>query len=137
MLSVAGSLEMAADLSEEDRELIDRLALDPEQALAITRETKTEGCNLYDFLTIDIRGDLYLCCASSGSPKNRLGSYLDMGIAEIREKQHHHALCGPCMEQGLPALYGHSDPRFDEIGENAIAARQSGAAQPATVTSGS
>ncbi|MBO6783703.1 MAG: radical SAM protein [Alphaproteobacteria bacterium] len=122
MLTVAGDNEHGAPLSDTDRELIGRLALDPLKALDVTRKTETTDCNLYDFLTIDIRGDLYLCCASSGSPKNRLGSYLDMGIAEIREKQRSHNLCGPCMAQGLPALYGHSDPEFDEIGEQALRA---------------
>ena len=131
MLTVAGDNEMGAELSATDRELIERLALEPQKALAITRETETTDCNLYDFLTIDIRGDLYLCCASSGSPKNRLGSYLEMSIAEIREKQRRHNLCGPCMKQGLPALYGHSDPRFDEIGEQALKDRNAGTGQVA------
>lgn len=120
MLTVGGKTEMGATLTDGDRALIDRLALAPEKALEITRKTHTTTCNLYDFLTIDVRGDLYLCCASSGAPKNKLGSYLKMGIDEIREKQRTHNLCGPCMELGLPTLYGHSDERFDAIGESEL-----------------
>ena len=122
MLTVGGKTEMGATLTDGDRELIDRLALAPEKALDVTRTMHTTTCNLYDFLTIDVRGDLYLCCASSGAPKNKLGSYLEMGIDEIREKQRTHSLCGPCMELGLPTLYGHSDERFDQIGESELEA---------------
>lgn len=120
MLTVGGNTEMGATLTDGDQELIDRLALAPKKALDVTRKMHTSTCNLYDFLTIDVRGDLYLCCASSGAPKNKLGSYLKMGIDEIREKQQTHSLCGPCMELGLPTLYGHSDEQFDQIGESEL-----------------
>lgn len=136
MLKISKEGGSANSLSADDRELVDRLALSPDKALDVTRDHKIDRCNLYDYLTIDVRGDIYLCCASSGAPTNKLGNYLELPIEKIRELQYSHNLCGDCIKYGLPDLYGHTDPAFDEIGQSGRSSwkRESGAEMPDTVT---
>jgi MoaA/NifB/PqqE/SkfB family radical SAM enzyme len=109
----------SATLSKQDRELIERLALSPSEALELTRKKKMNTCELYDFLTIDIRGNIFLCCAVSGERKNIIGNFLEMPLSEIYKLQLRHSLCGSCMKHGLPLLYSHGDPEFENIGERA------------------
>lgn len=124
MLAVANADGKNVTLTDEDRALIGRLALPPEPSMAIARKHKVRSCNLYDYLTIDVKGDIYLCCASSARPSNRLGSFLELSFDEIRKKQYSHRLCGPCIKQGLPVLYGHGDPEFEELGRETRNIRQ-------------
>ncbi|MBX3454266.1 radical SAM protein [Ferrovibrio sp.] len=104
-------------LTAEDQALIDRLALEPKQAAAISREHHLKDCDLYNYLTIDTTGEVYLCCAVSARESNRIGNYLDVPLAEIQARQRKHDLCGPCMEDGLQVLYGHADPAFNDLAE--------------------
>ncbi len=104
-------------LTENDRMLIDRLALSPDEALRVSRAKRRKGCELYNYLTIDIRGNIFLCCAASGRPENLIANYLEEGLDEIYKKQLRHSLCGSCMKNGLPELYGHAHAEFEEIGK--------------------
>ncbi len=117
MLSIDEPQKPMATLTEDDFKLVDRLALEPRSSLKITKKHKVKDCNLFDFLTIDINANLFICCASSGSPTNIIGNYLELSIEQIREHQAKHSLCGPCMKAGLPILYGHADKEFDTLGE--------------------
>lgn len=117
MLAVADPGDKnATQLTAQDQKLISRLALEPTAALKVTRKKKTNTCGLYDFLTIDIRGNIFLCCATSGRPQNKIANYLDESLQEIYEKQLRHSICGSCLKNGLPELYGHSHDEFIEIG---------------------
>jgi len=116
-------------LTAEDQALIDRLALEPKQATAISREHHLKDCDLYNYLTIDTTGEVYLCCAVSARESNRIGNYLDVPLAEIQARQRRHDLCTPCMEDGLQVLYGHADPAFNDLAERERA-RHGQAAQP-------
>ncbi len=119
MLAIAAPDDKnASQLTNQDHQLIDRLALSPEEALKVTRQKKSGKCELYDFLTIDIRGNLFLCCAASGRPQNRIANYLEEGLPDIYRKQRRHAMCGSCLKHGLPELYGHSHHEFLDIGTN-------------------
>ncbi|MBT8004089.1 MAG: radical SAM protein, partial [Rhodospirillales bacterium] len=111
----------ASGLTDQDRDLISHLALSPEEALSITRVKKTKDCPLYDYLTININGDIFLCCAASGKPQNQIANYLDTSLGDIYKKQLRHSLCGSCLKHGLPELYGHTDPKFEDIGVRARA----------------
>ncbi len=117
MLSIYKPNEPLTTLTEDDFRLVDRLALEPKASLEITRKHKVKDCNLFDFLTIDINANLFICCASSGSPTNIIGNYLELSMEQIRERQAKHSLCGPCMKAGLPILYGHADEEFDSLGK--------------------
>jgi hypothetical protein len=111
----------ASELTDQDRDLISRLALSPEDALSVTRAKNNKDCPLYDYLTIDIRGDVFLCCAASGKPQNQIANYLDTSLGDIYKAQLRHSLCGSCLKHGLPELYGHTDPKFEDIGVKARA----------------
>jgi MoaA/NifB/PqqE/SkfB family radical SAM enzyme len=111
----------ASELTDQDRDLISRLALSPEDALSVTRAKNNKDCPLYDYLTIDIRGDVFLCCAASGKPQNQIANYLDTSLGDIYKAQLRHSLCGSCLKHGLPELYGHTDPKFEDTGVKARA----------------
>lgn len=109
----------AAPLLSEDHAVLDRLALKMPAALEITREQPVDSCLfLEDFLTIDARGDVYLCCAATGRPSNRIGNFLEHSFDELQRRKRCHPVCGPCMKNGLPVLFEGKDPAFDRAAES-------------------
>lgn len=117
MLSVVDDDWHETKLTDEDRKLIARLALPPQASVDITSKHIIERCDLYDFMTIDVAGEVYLCCASSGRVTNRIGKFLDTPLAELQDRKMKHSLCGPCLAKGIPVLYGHADPALDDLAQ--------------------
>jgi hypothetical protein len=104
-------------LTTDDHAVMDRLALPTEEAVALTRTHGVSRCDLQDeFMAIDVKGDVYLCCATSARATNRIGPYLDLPLAEIQAMKRRHRLCGPCMANGLPDYLSHREARFDDLG---------------------
>ena len=110
-----------AILNGEDLASIDRLALRLDEALALASRHAVSRCSLQeDYMSLDVQGNVMLCCATTGRPTNIIGNYLDIPLADIQAKRMAHGLCGPCMETGLLYCYTQQDPAFDAIG---VAAR--------------
>lgn len=122
MLAVVEPSAVDITLSRSDSEVLGRLALDIEDALAIARTHQVKSCNLMDdYVVIGVEGDVFLCCATSGRPSNMLGKYLELSIAEIQHRKSLHPICGVCMKHGIPVLANFEDTRFDDIARKARA----------------
>lgn len=94
-----------------------RLALRLDEALAVAVRHTVTSCTLQeDFVTLDVEGNVTLCCATTGRPSNIIGNYLDMPLADIQAKRQAHPLCGPCMKTGGSYYYTQQDLVFDTIG---------------------
>ena len=105
-------------LTSEDYALMDRLALPTDEAVALTASHHVTRCDLQDeFMAIDVKGDVYLCCATSGRPTNRIGGFLELTLEEIQARKREHRLCGSCMKMGLPDYLSHREPKFEELGQ--------------------
>ena len=117
VLTYADPARPEAPLTIEDYELIERLALPLEEAIAATSRQPVETCPLQDdYMTLDVEGNVYLCCAVSARSSNRLGSFLDTSTEDLQQMKRAHRLCGPCMKKGLPLYLEHRLPEFQEIG---------------------
>jgi phosphopantothenate synthetase len=88
-----------------------------DQALAFSAAKGEQACTLLDDqITIDVNGNVALCCASSMDRANTIGSFLELPLDEIQRRRNRHTLCGPCMELGVPS-YLKSQPEFEGIAE--------------------
>ena len=103
-------------LSDEDRELIDRLALPLDRALGAARQARVPNCKLRDRqMTLTPTGDVMLCCTVYDKGTYTLGSYLDTPLDELQEMKYRHRMCGTCMKHGLHVLFTYGTEEFDQL----------------------
>jgi wyosine [tRNA(Phe)-imidazoG37] synthetase (radical SAM superfamily) len=102
ILSLVGDPAGTVPVTETDRQVVSTLSIDLRQALMVSRINGAASCALLEQqLVLDVRGDVFLCCGTTSSPVNRIGNFLDLGIAEIQAKKREKALCKPCMSHGI------------------------------------
>lgn len=103
-------------LTEEDRELIGRLALPLGEALEAVRQVDQDRCKLRDQqMAINCEGNVMLCCTVYDPEKYTLGSYLDMPLAEIQGLKYGHDQCRTCMKNGLHVLFTYGSDKLDDL----------------------
>ena len=108
-------------LTNDDRQLIDRLALPLDEALKISRESPIKSCRLRDhYMTMNALGDVMLCCVVYDEQKYGLGSYLDHSLEELQEMKFQHQQCVSCMDNGLHKLFTYEDSELDTSAINHI-----------------
>jgi wyosine [tRNA(Phe)-imidazoG37] synthetase (radical SAM superfamily) len=99
----------------EDIAMLNNLVVPLDEALAITSQLKNDHCTLLeDVVALDVEGNAMLCCSSSMAPVNRIGNFLALSLEELQQRRHSKALCGTCMDLGIPDYFaGHPD--FEKI----------------------
>ncbi|MCP4004489.1 MAG: radical SAM protein [bacterium] len=103
-------------LTDEDREVVARLALPLDKALEVVRDVDEEHCKLRDQqMAINCEGGVMLCCTVYDPRKYTLGSYLDIPLAELQALKKDHEQCKSCMENGLHVLFTYASTKLDEI----------------------
>jgi hypothetical protein len=109
-------------LTEEDRTVIDKLALPLDKALEVSRKFRDKPCILQEEqLAITVKGDVMLCCTLYDQSKYTLGSYLDMPLHEIQEKKYQQSICGTCMKNGAHSLAVYGAEELDQIALDNVA----------------
>jgi hypothetical protein len=95
----------------EDITMLNNLVVPLDEALAITSQLKNNHCTLLeDVVALDVEGNAMLCCSSSMAPVNRIGNFLALSLEELQQRRHSKALCGTCMDLGIPDYFaGHPD----------------------------
>jgi MoaA/NifB/PqqE/SkfB family radical SAM enzyme len=110
------------NITDADRLVLENLALPLDKALAFTAAKGSTTCTLLDDqVSIDVNGNVTLCCASSMDRVNSIGRFLDLPIEEIQRRRRLHSLCRACGELGIPD-YLKSQPEFEGIAEAALGA---------------
>ena len=113
-------------VSPDDRTTLDLLALPLERALAVTSQTKNTSCRLFDdMMTLDIEGNVMLCCGSSMERSNVVGNFLEMPLAELQALKGQKTLCGPCLDLGIPDYFMATYPEFEAIASETIREHES------------
>jgi hypothetical protein len=103
-------------LTEEDRMLIDSLALPLQTALAAARQYENRPCRLRENeISLDFQGNFTLCCGVYDARKYTLGNYLDMPLGEIQGLRQRHPLCRLCMRQGAHAYITYGIDEMDAL----------------------
>ena len=116
VLAYADADAIDVRLTEEDRSVIDRLALPLDKALAASKKYRDKPCVLQEQqLAITLNGDVMLCCSVYDQSKYTLGSYLDMPLREIQEKKYQQSICGTCMKNGAHSLAVYGAEELDQI----------------------
>jgi MoaA/NifB/PqqE/SkfB family radical SAM enzyme len=122
VLAFTGSAAADVPLTDEDREIIDRLALPLNQALEESKRHRSMPCELRDRkMAITVTGDVMLCCTTYDQSKYSLGSYLDHSLEELQAMKNRHWLCGHCMENGIHVLSVYGADEFDNIALSHVA----------------
>lgn len=110
-----------AKLTYEDRELIDSLALPLDRALEVSQQMKHMPCGLREQqMTIDYRGDVWLCCGVFDAKQSILGSYMDLDWQTIQSKKSVHPSCGPCMDKGIHVYGTYGTEKLNQIGVETV-----------------
>jgi MoaA/NifB/PqqE/SkfB family radical SAM enzyme len=117
VLAFADPSETDVVLADEDRRLIDKLALPLDGALRVSRNSPPKPCQLRARqMSLNVRGEVMLCCVVYDQKKYSLGSYLDLPLAALQEMKYRHPQCGPCMRNGLHKLFTYEDGLLDQVG---------------------
>jgi hypothetical protein len=115
-LAFLGDTSTRAKITPGDRELIDRLALRPDEASDAARKYKDTACSLQQQqIALDVAGNVMLCCSVYDRDAYGVGSYLDVPLAELQRRREAHPLCTPCMDRGLHVVATYGAPEFDGI----------------------
>lgn len=115
ILAMVGEDVRTITVTDEDRAVASTLSIEIQQALAVARADASQSCALLEQqLVLDVKGDVYLCCGSTTSPFNRIGSYLHLSLAEIQAHKREKPLCGPCMKHGIHDYFVRQD-RFEAL----------------------
>lgn len=101
-------------LSEQDRDVIGRFALDPVEAIAIAKRHKEKPCRLLDrSLAITHTGDVLLCCATYDERRFGVGNFLEASSEALQQRREKHEYCAQCVEQGGHVYFNYDAPEFD------------------------
>lgn len=104
------------ELTEDDRALIDYLALPLKPALELSKKYRHRPCSLRDDqMTLDFMGNVQLCCATFDLAKYSLGSYLDVPFEDLQAMKYRHEMCGPCMDNGIHVYWLYGLDAFDRM----------------------
>lgn len=115
-LALLGDTSTRATITPADRDLIDRLALKPDEASAAAAKYKDRPCALQlQQIALDVQGNVMLCCSVYDRDAYGLGPYLDLPLAKMQGMRTSHALCEPCMSRGLHVVATYGAPEFDRI----------------------
>jgi len=109
-----------------DRELIARLALPLDAAIACARRYQSKSC---DFRTgqmvLDTEGDVHLCCVVYDRTRFAVGNFLSQSRAELQAAKNNHAYCARCMRHGIHIYEMFGAYEFDRLAADHIPRRYS------------
>jgi MoaA/NifB/PqqE/SkfB family radical SAM enzyme len=97
-------------LTQNDFALMDLLMMPVDQAMNIARHNSKQICNsLTKQFSINLLGNVELCCNVFDSSKYTICNFLDMPINQIQKIRSSHSMCNKCVGQGGHVYFGPSD----------------------------
>jgi len=116
VLAYAEPDSIDVELTHDDRELINRLALPLDRSIEVAKKYKERPCNLRDRqMALNFRGEVMLCCTVYDQGKYKLANFLDTPLDELQDVKYRHSMCGSCMKHGLHVLATYGTKELDEI----------------------
>lgn len=105
------------ELTLEDRNFLNKLALPLNEALDAARRDRSKRCTLLeDQIVLDVTGKVMLCCAVYDSRQFRVADFLSTPLAEIQKRRRAMGVCGSCMDRGADKYFCHTIPNLDGLG---------------------
>ena len=103
-------------INDDDRALINRLALPLDDALDAARNTPGRNCRLRDKrMALTAAGDVMLCCTTFDQSRFKLTPYLDQSLDDIQAQKFGHEGCKSCMRNGLHNFFTYDSNGLDAI----------------------
>jgi organic radical activating enzyme len=97
-------------ISEEQKSYISTLSLPHKPATDLTSQTPATNCALLDtILTIDVKGNVGLCCMTSLGSRFEFGNFVGLPLEEIFATRNCQDICGECLKVNVP-LYQSGNP---------------------------
>lgn len=108
----------------DDRRVMDMLAIPLDVALDATSKDPTPRCSLLeDQVTLDVNGNVQLCCAVYDPAKFTIANFLDTPLETIQDLRHAQTTCATCMKHGVHDYYLNNIPGRDELASENVARR--------------
>ena len=105
-----------ARLTDEDRELIDRLALPLDEAIRVSRKRSSKPCKLRDEqMSLTWEGNVTLCCTAYEQSRYTLASFHDTPLEELQAMKYRDPTCASCMKWGIHQLFTYESPELDRV----------------------
>ena len=107
-----------ATLTNEDHELIEKLALPLSSAIAASENHKEMSCSMRDNqMILDYQGNVQLCCAVYDANKYTLAPFPSTPLADLQNKKYASSTCTKCMDKGIHVYYHAAAPEFHSLGQ--------------------
>jgi len=115
-LAFLGHKDAVTEFNEEDRLLVNRLALPLSQAIDISRAAQVSECRLRDRqMAITSEGNVMLCVSVFDQSRYKLASFLDTPLEGLQAMKYDHKMCDTCMNEGLHVLMTYGDEKLEEL----------------------
>lgn len=112
----AANVDIDAKLNTKDIEVIRRLALPMDRALAVARKHRNKPCKLRsNQITLNLLGDVTLCCAVFDSEKYKIANFITTPLKEIQNRRFSNSLCSQCINVGAHVYFSYEAPEFESI----------------------
>jgi len=126
-LAFLGHADAAANLNEEDRSLIDRLALPLDRAIEVARAAPVRDCRLRERqMAINSEGNVMLCCSVFDQSRYTLAPFLETSLEELQALKYGHSMCATCMQDGLHVLMIYGDEALEQLALDRARAKNPG-----------
>lgn len=103
-------------LTDQDRDLINYLALPPAKAFEVSPKDASQFCVLREnAINLDPQGNVQLCCGVFDAKRFSLGRYLDMPLEKIQQLRRDHVMCQRCMQTGAHFYLAYRTPAMEEL----------------------
>jgi pyruvate-formate lyase-activating enzyme len=120
-LAVLGEPGTGTSVTDADRELIDSLALRPEEASRLAQPYKHQKCVLQtERLAIDHEGKVQLCCATYDRSQYTIADFVTTPLAEIQRLRQENSMCTTCAKHGLHVVGVYGAPEFERAAMNRV-----------------
>ncbi len=104
------------ELTDQDRDLIDRLAMPLAPSIAACTKHRQKPCVLRDArMALTFQGDVMLCCTVYDQSQYKLASFLETPLENLQEMKYRHRMCESCMTHGIHVLFTYGTEELDEV----------------------
>lgn len=115
-LAFVGRADAPAAFTDEDRAIVDRLALPLADAIDAARAAPHRDCRLRSRqMAINAQGDVMLCCSVFDQSRYTIAPFLATPLADLQAMRYRHEMCDACMKEGLHVLMTYDDEVFDSL----------------------
>lgn len=113
---------LAGKVSREDRDTIDRLAMDPARIAEAARPFRDQDCALRKSqMTLNVDGSVQLCCATFDRASVVAPDFTRTPHMELQRLRYADPLCGACMDKGQHVYFTYGvGEQLDRMGEESL-----------------